>query len=92
MSAHHFSLTSQIRITQYNAPLFRRFGVDVQEGVIKQGDVNGLFEKALRGLRKMADEYLRTAGEFVGPGMRMDEQIERRKGTMRGEFFIFHRL
>lgn len=35
----------------------------------------------------MADGYLRTAGEFVGPGVRMDEQIERRKGTMRGEFF-----
>lgn len=46
-----------------------------------------MFEKALRGLRKMADGYLRTAGEFVGPGVRMDEQIERRKGTMRGEFF-----
>ena len=87
MSAHHFSLTSQIRVTQYNAPLFRRFDVDVQETVIKRGDGSGLFEKALRGLRKMADGYLRTAGEFVGPGVRMDEQIERKKGTMRGEFF-----
>lgn len=40
----------------------------------------------------MADGYLRTAGEFVGPGVRMDEQIERRKGTMRGEFFALSLL
>lgn len=33
----------------------------------------------------MADGYLRTAGEYVGKDGRMDEQIERNKGTQRGE-------
>jgi len=83
LSYHHFSKLGEIRVTPINFPLFKRF-IDVQgTQTLFKGDIK--YEKALKGLRRMADGYLRTAGEYVGKDGRMDEQIERNKGTQRGE-------
>lgn len=85
LSHHQFSLTGEIRITPLNAPLFKRF-VDVDLNstqTLFRGDVK--YEKALKGLRRMADGFLKTAGEYVGKNGRMDEQINRDTGKQRGE-------
>lgn len=44
-----------------------------------------MYEKALKGLSRMADGFLKTAGEYVGKNGRMDEQINRDTGKQRGE-------
>lgn len=47
-------------------------------------DTGKTYEALLTGLQRMVDGYLGVCDEFVGRHDRMSEQIERRRGAMRG--------
>lgn len=60
---------------------------EISPGAYLRGDLStqDTYEILLAGLWAMSDGYLRVCGEYVGENDVMAEQIERARGSMRGE-------
>ena len=84
LAANHFAHTGSIQITTFTQAFFQRFEPTVHAGEEVKQIVDERFELIVRGMRTMADAYLFNAQSYAGKDARMDEQIERVTGTMRG--------
>ncbi|KDN39174.1 glycoside hydrolase family 15 protein [Tilletiaria anomala UBC 951] len=81
----HFTRFRTITPTTHSLPFFQRFDPSVRaDCTYMKGAADGKFEAILKGLRTMARAYLDHARSYAGPEGRMDEQIERTSGVMRG--------
>lgn len=83
LTADHFASRDRFRVTEFNLHLLRRFVPTLQAGsTVSRGEK--AFETTLKGLRKMADGFLRVGQEYADPDGKMSEQFHRETGVMRG--------
>ncbi|UZJ56652.1 hypothetical protein CBS101457_005972 [Exobasidium rhododendri] len=83
ITAQHFAKTSHpIVITPSTLSFWTKVSPSAYSGTFERGHAH--FETLMKGLWRMADGYLAVCEEYIGKHDKMDEQIERTSGKMRG--------
>ncbi|PWN49852.1 hypothetical protein IE53DRAFT_300218, partial [Violaceomyces palustris] len=82
LAAERFALVGFIKVSVKSRHFYSRFVDDCDVGSLHVGERR--FEEILKGIRRMADGFLKVSREYADTNGKMSEQFNRFHGKMRG--------